>query len=190
MKLSTKRVIVLWLMVFLGGILWSISTQAGGLDDEVMGDESWTVETRKGLVFYTTHGKIVEGLKFGFFKSPENCESDILWLNFSSSEEKVKDFIGKDVMISLEVDGVDFRINPPMLGAHTIGFTHVMLFTNWVVGERLMDALMKGRYVTVQIVEPKQLEVLLDIKEERFSLDGFVASRKEAMTICNRIDKE
>jgi len=190
MPLYTKRIIILWLTVLLVGMPWSISTQAGGLDDEIVGDESWTVETRMGQVFYTTQGKIVEGLKFGFYKSPKDCEADILWLNFSSSEEKVKDFIGKDVMISLEVDGVDFRINPPMLGAHTIGFTHVMLFTNWVVGERLMDALMKGQSVTVRIVEPKELEALLDIKEERFSLEGFVASRKEAMTICNRIYKK
>lgn len=36
----------------------------------------------------------------------------------------------------------------------------------------------------VQILEPKELEALLDIKEDQFGLEGFVASRKEAKTVC------
>ena len=34
------------------------------------------------------------------------------------------------------------------------------------------------------IVEPKELEALLDIKEDQFGLEGFAASRKEASKIC------
>lgn len=154
-----------------------------------LGDESWTVEKRLERTFYFTHGTVVWGHEFGFFKASD-CENDILWLTFSSREEKVKNFSGNDVTVSLIVDGKDYRIRLPMFYAGIIGYTHIMYFSNWVVGEQLMDALKKGRYVKVQILEPKELEALLDIKEDEFGLNGFTASRKEAGKTCkNNITK-
>ena len=184
---------MLWVTVLLVGMLCNLSAQAGGLDvveKGSLGDESWTVRERIDRVFYTTHGTAVWGHEFGFCKDPNDCESDMLWLTFSSYEEGVKNFIGKEVEISLKIDdSKDIRIKLPMLNAGTIGFTHVMFFTNWIAGEQLIDALMKGQYVTVQIIGPKELEALLDIKTDWFSLKEFAASRKEAMSICNRMDK-
>ena len=124
------------------------------------------------------------GHEFGFFKDQNECNADTIWLTFSSSEEKVKDFIGKETVISLNVDGKVFKIKTPMLSVGTIGFTHVMMFTNIDAEQQLIDSLMKARYVKVMIVEPKELEALLDIKDDQFGLEGFSASRKEAGQIC------
>jgi hypothetical protein len=167
------------LFIFSVGLAENLLAQKDELDDE-----SWTVDERIGRYFYFTHGTAVWGHEFGFFKDPNECNADTIWLTFSSSEEKVKDFIGKDTVISLNVDGRDFKIKTPMLGAGTIGFTHVMTFTNLDAEQQLVDSLMKARHVKVMIVEPKELEVLLDIKEDQFGLEGFAASRKEAGQVC------
>jgi len=149
-----------------------------------LGDEGWTAEERVGRLFYFTHGTVVWGHELGFFKGTNDCDVDTLWLTFSSSDEKVKTFIGKDVVISLAVDGQNFKIKTPMLSVGTIGITHVMTFTNLRADDLFIDALTKGRYVKVQILEPKELEVLLDIKEDQFGLKGFTVCRKKAGKVC------
>lgn len=153
-------------------------------EEDELGDESWTVEERLGRWFYFTHGTVIWGHEFGFFKDKNDCGTDILWLTFSSYEENVKDFIGKDVVILLNVDGKDFRIKTPMLNTYKIASTNVMSFTNWIPDDELMSALMKGRYAKVRILEPKELEELMDIKEDTFGLDGFVATREKAELSC------
>lgn len=152
-----------------------------------LGDESWTVEERVGRVFYFTHGTAVWGHEFGFFKDPNDCSVDTLWITFSSSEEKVKDFVGKDVVILLNIDGHDFTIKTPMLNVGTIGFTQVMTFTNVTAEKSLLEAVAKGRYAKVQITGPKELEALMDIKEDEFGLEGFEVSKKEAESKCSAI---
>jgi len=188
MNLS-KLILVLFInitlfIIVIASILFSLPGKvlAGGLPVEE--DGSWYVEERASRIFYFTHGMIVYGHEFGFYKNPADYENDILWLIFSSSEEKVKDFIGKNVVIALDVDGEVFKIKLNMLTAGTMGFTQIMYFTNWAADKQLLDALMNGHHVKVQIVEPKGLEVLLDIKEDTFDLGGFNNSRKQAEEMC------
>lgn len=167
------------------GVCLLISASGNLLAQEgELGDESWTVEQRIGRYFYFTHGAAVWGHEFGFFKDPNDCTVDTFWITFSSSEEKVKNFQGKGTVISLNVDGKDFRINAPVLGVGTIGLTYVMTFTNVEVEGQLMDALRKGRHVKVMILEPEELEVLLDIKQDEFGLEGMPAARKQATANC------
>jgi len=159
---------------------------AGGLPVEkgALGDIGWYVEERQGKMFYFTHGTTVWGHEFGFYKNLSRYNEDILWLTFSSSDENVKDFIGKDAVVALDIDGEIIKVTLNMLTAGTIGFTHVMYFSNWLAGEQLIDALEKGQSVKVQILEPKEIEVLLDIKEDIFDLNGFENARKKALEIC------
>ena len=75
--------------------LFLLGTQSNALaENGELGDESWTVEERIGRYFYFTHGTAVWGHEFGFFKDPNECNADTIWLTFSSSEEKVKNYIG------------------------------------------------------------------------------------------------
>jgi len=176
--MNKKLIIVFPILLILIGILGCASVQKGSL-----GDESWTVEKRSDRIFYFTHGAAVWGHEFGFYKM-DDCEGDFLWLSFSARDEKVKNLSGKEALISLDIDSKDFRIKSTMRYMGVIGFTQVMYFFDWAVGPELMNALIKGRYVKVQIVGPKELEALLDIKYDEFSLKGLAASRKEAEKVC------
>jgi len=173
-------------LIILNICVMSRSVLAGGLPEKgALGDVNWYVEERVGgRLFYFTHGTVVWGHEFGFYKNQDDCETDIMWLTFSSSNEKVKDFIGKEVTVLFNIDEKRFNVELDMLTAGTIGFTHVMYFANWVAGEQLIDMLMNGSNVKVQIVEPKALEVLLDIKEDEFNLEGFANGRKQAAKMC------
>lgn len=176
-----KRFFLAWFLVFL---LTGIPGSASDGEEGVLGDESWTVEEKVGKLFYTTHGTLVWGHEFGFYKDSSDCGSDMVWLSFSASDEKVRNFVGDIAIVLLDIDGKTVEIELVMRYVGVIGFTQVMYFSDWLAGELLIDALMKGHYVTVKILKPKGLEALLDIKEDKFSLEGFVASRKEAIAIC------
>ncbi len=172
--INKKQLIVFTIILLLFEMLGCASVQK-----DTLGDESWIVEKRGERIFYFTHGTAVWGHEFGFYKM-DDCEGDFLWLSLSARDEKVKDLSGKEALISLDVDSKDFRIKSTMRYMGVIGFTQVMYFFDWAVGPELMNALIKGRYVKVQIIGPKELEALLDIKYDEFSLKGLAASRKEA----------
>jgi hypothetical protein len=176
--MDKKQLIVISIIFILFGILGCASVQKGSL-----GDESWTVEKRNDRIFYFTHGTAVWGHEFGFYKT-DDCGGDFLWLSFSTSDEKVKNLSGKEALISLNIDSKDFKIKSTMRYMGTIGFTQVMYFFDRAVGPELMNVLTKGYNVKVQIIEPKELEALLDIKYDEFSLKGLAASRKEAEKVC------
>ena len=91
-------------VVLFCSILMSENVLAGGFPIEkgALGDESWTVEEKIGKIFYYTHGTVVWGHEFGFYKDPNNNERDILWLSFSSRDEKIKDFKGHFVTVLLD----------------------------------------------------------------------------------------
>jgi hypothetical protein len=172
-------------------LTWIPSVLAGGLHEPhetgALGDVSWYIKEQGGKVFYLTHGTAVWGHEFGFYKRPGDCEEDILWLTLSSSDEKVKNFVGAEVAVSLKIDEVTYEVELKMLFAGTIGFTHVMYFSNWLAGEKLIDALTSGQNVTIQIIKPTELTELLDIKYDTFNLKGYVASKEEAMRICKNV---
>jgi len=149
-----------------------------------LGDVTWYIEKQIGRIFYFTRGAVVWGHEFGFWKHPDYCSSDTIWLVFSSSDDGVKDFIDKQAVVSLDVDGEVFEVELDMWFAGTIGFTHVMYFTNRLAEQQLINKLRTGHKVKVQIIEPKELEVLLDIKEDTFDLGGFINSRKQAEELC------
>jgi len=65
--------------------------------------------------------------------------------------------------------------------------TKVMMFTNSDAGEDLIRILNKGRQLTVKIIGPKNLVNDLDIPEDTFSLNGFIASRGKAKAMCDML---
>lgn len=181
---GVSKVFLLFFMLLLAGSQSGVLAQAEGTTEEF-----WTVEKRIGRVFYKTRGEIIGGDQFGFYKDPGDCKTDILWLSFSSPTADVKKFEGQDVTILLNVDGKDFGIQVPLLSAASRGITHVMMFSNWVPEEQLIDVFKKGRSLKVTILEPQELQALLDIKEDTFSLKGFTAKRKEAEAMCKEAER-
>jgi len=171
-------------LVFVAILLFSIGSTVFVLAQENgSGDAGWEVEKRGDKTFYFSHGSAVWGNEFGFIKEGD-CRMDTLWLTFSFSDERVRDFEGQDAVILLKVDDRDFKVKLPVWSIGNNGFSKAMKFTNWNPSKQLMDALIRGRYVQVGIIGPKELEEMLDIKEDQFSLKVFAATRREAEEIC------
>lgn len=180
-----RKHIWLFLMVVFAGVQTNILPQVEGATEEF-----WIVEQQIGKVFYKTYGKIIGGDEFGFFKDPSDCKTDILWLSFSSPTADVKKLEGQDVIIVLNVDGKDFAIELPLLRVASRGVTHVMMFSNWVPDEELIEVFKKGRSLKLTIMDPQELTTLLDITENTFSLKGFTAKRQEAEAVCKETQRK
>ena len=176
-KNNLKRAVSgILLLLIVGGNAWA--------QERELGDKSWTVESRMDRIFYFTHGAAVWGHMFGFFKNAGDCDVDTLWLTYTSPEEQVKNFEGVDVTILLDVDGKNFTIKTPMLGTTTIGYTQIMVFTDWRPNSQFMKSLMNGKRAILKIVRPRELEALMDFKFDIFGLTGFSSARKEAFGLC------
>jgi len=176
--MNKKQFLIISALLFLIGFSAILFAQESG-----PADAGWEVERRGDKTFYFSHGTAAWGNEFGFIKEGD-CRMDTLWLTFSFSDERVRNFEGQDVMILLRVDGRDFKVKLPVWDIGGNGFSKTMKFTNWNPSKQLMDALIKGSYVQVRIVGPKDLEEMLDIKEDQFSLKVFAATRREAEEIC------
>lgn len=59
-------------------------------------NKDWSVKFERNKIFYLTHGSVVWGHEFGFFKAPGACSSDTIWVTFSSAKDEVLNFIGKE----------------------------------------------------------------------------------------------
>ena len=150
--------------------------------------KDWSVRFDENKVFYITHGSVVWGHEFGFFKAPGYCVSNTIWITFSSVNDEVLNFIGKDAVFRITVDGTSFRINVNMLTAQKFTpTTKVMMFTNSYAGDDLINILNKGKKLTLKIIEPKDLVKYLDIQDDEFSLNGFIAARLKAKEMCDAV---
>src|ERR1700683_4268379 len=67
--------------------------------------KDWSVRFEREKIFYVTHGSTVWGHEFGFFKPSGLCSDDTIWVTFSFDNDKVLNFIGKDVSFRIMVDG-------------------------------------------------------------------------------------
>ena len=176
-----KNLIVIIVVILFG---CSVFADVPPTEEELQEATRWYVEERMGRVFYYTHGAAVWGHEFGFYKNINDYENDILWLTYSSIDEKVKELQGSEVIVQLDIDGTKVKVNLDYISAGTIGFTHIMHLTNWVVGDDLIKLLSNGKELTVHIIEPKELKELIDINGDIFSLEGFAESRKKAEEMC------
>ena len=181
-----KMGVFLILILMMGNALYAEDPQKDTMDGkELWSNKDWFLETRLGREFYMTHGTNVWGHEFGFFKNSGSCGGDILWISFSSDNDKVLDFVGKIVQFRINVDGQSFDVNLNMLDANKLTpVTKVMMFTNFVAGDKFIDLLNKGHKVSIKIIGPKEFVKFLDIPEDSFSLDGYIASRLKAKDIC------
>ena len=146
--------------------------------------EGWRVTSSEGRTFYKTHGEVVFGHEFGFFKPDGSCDTDVLWLTFSTYENGLERFEGEDVSLKLKSDDRAVEITVPMLATVDAGFIKVLLFSNWVAGPSLFSYLEGSQKLAISVVRPRALLEKLDISEDYFSLDGFPEQRADAYRRC------
>lgn len=147
-------------------------------------DRTWTMEQRLGRYFYMTRGQTVWGHELAFFKDPDSCNTDFLWLTLGSYIKDIKQFKGREATIVLTVNQREFEITLPVLGTRNIGYTNVMIFTNYQVSEDLKDALASGKEVQVTVKAPSDMSAVMDITNEYFNLQDFKKSRSAAALAC------
>ena len=176
------------IIVYLAFFLFITLSSNVYAQDSELAIKDWSIRNDSERIFYKTHGTVIYGHEFGFFKPKGDCDSDILWITYSSANDEVLNFIGKEIVLMIDVDGTQFKIGINMLSADKLTpTTKIMAFTNYLVGEEFIKLLNKGRKVRLQIVEPKALMNQLDIKEDEYSLIGYKASRLKAKEFCNNV---
>lgn len=148
--------------------------------------KDWNVSTHDKFVRYMTNGDTVHGHQFGLIKMNEKCNTDLLWISWSSYEEDgIEAFKGSDAIIELRIGDKQIQIEVPILSVYN--FTpslKVIGFSNFIAGEKLISLLKKERRIEVSIVAPKELVAKLDVTTDTFSLNGFVATMLKAEEYC------
>ena len=147
-------------------------------------DPGWETSERMDRIFYFVHGTSVWGHEFGFFKSPENCNIDTLWMTFSSYEDGIEDFTGKDIDFDFIIDEKKYRVSLNMMSPFTIGLTNVVTFTNFILEDAVMLALIEGDHLDIEVAGPKEVMGLFDIKKDEFNLEELSSVRAEALSAC------
>ena len=167
-------------------LVFIFAVQANASDGGNYEDPGWEMSERMDRFFYSIHGTSVWGHEFGFFKSPENCSIDTLWVTFSSHEDEIDNFKGKKIDFDLIVDGKKHRVSLEMLNPFTIGLTNVLTFTNFTLEDAVMSALINGEHLYLEVVGPKEAMDFFDIKKDEFSLANFIPVRTEATNACRK----
>ena len=148
--------------------------------------DPWEIISYDSRFIYSAHGEAVYGHKFGFVKTAGHCQSDILYINWSTPEGAVKEFEGVDATINFNVDGERFQLKVPLLSTfeYLPNVLTLVTFSNYQAGGRMIDLLKHGRSIEVAINSPVELRQLMDVRSDSFSLEGFADARGEALRSC------
>ncbi len=165
-------------------LLLTFSTQ----DSNAWGEnhEEWTVTAVKGGFRFLTHGSVIWGHRFGFIKKRGSCNTDMLWIIWSTYDKQVLALKKIKATLELTVGGTSIPLTLDMYGPVSLlpGLLWEMAFTNFLAGPKLIEVLSAGDQAIFKVVAPKSLIEVLGVHTETFSLIGFVASRKAARMVC------
>lgn len=162
-----------------------ISPEAMSSDETTENEPGgWYIESSLGRTFYKTHGEVVHGHEFGFFKPDDSCSADVLWLTFSTYESGLDVFEGEEIRLKLSANDQSIKLSVPMLGIAELGSMEILLFSNWLAGPTLISFLEKHQGLTISIIGPQEIVEQLDITEDYFNLDGFADQRNDAYRRC------
>jgi len=146
--------------------------------------EGWEVD---GDTIYT-HGAIVHGHKFGYFKDDEYCDTDLIFLRWSTYEDGLKQYKGIDAKIEMRLNGSNevFEVIPSTLMT-TYKFPALMTigeFKTIILSERLSKAIRESDNIEFTFIGPKGLVDKLDIKSDMFDISGLSEVYKKFDNSC------
>ena len=136
--------------------------------------EGWEVD---GDTIYT-HGAIVHGHKFGYFKDDEYCDTDLIFLRWSTYEDGLEEYKGIDAKIEMRLDGSNevFEVIPSTLMS-AYKFPALMTigeFKTIILSERLSKAIRESDNIEFTFIGPIGLVDKLDIKSDMFDTSGLL----------------
>ena len=147
-------------------------------------EDGWVVE--KDTIY--THGTTVHGHKFGYFKDKEYCDNDLIYLQWSTYEDGLKEFEGVDAKIAIRLNGKDevVLVMPSTLmstakfpALMTIGIFKTILFS-----KELSKDIRESQSIEFTFVGPEDLASKLDIKSDTFDTTGLATAYSKFDNSC------
>lgn len=154
--------------------------------------KDWSINdlSEQGFLKATTHGTTVRGHEFGIIKPKNKCDTDILWLSFSTYEKNIEDLKAKTLTFEVLVNNEKFKLDLNVV--NTFKMTpnmSIALFTNYQMNENFIKLLKKGNNIKFNIIKPNNLVEKFDIPTETFSLNGFIANYTKMVESCKDINQ-
>jgi len=149
-------------------------------------EDGWVVE--KDTIY--THGTTVHGHKFGYFKDKEYCDNDLIYLQWSTYEDGLKEFEGVDAKIAIRLNGKDevVLVMPSTLmstakfpALMTIGIFKTILFS-----KELSKDIRESQSIEFTFVGPEDLASKLDIKSDTFDTTGLAEAYSKFDNSCSK----
>ena len=149
-------------------------------------EDGWTVE--KDTIY--THGSTVHGHKFGYFKDKEYCGNDLIYIQWSTYEDGLKEFEGIDAKIAIRINGEDEVITVmPSTLMSTAKFPALMTigdFRTILYSKELSKDIRESQSIEFTFVGPEDLTSKLDIKSDTFDTSGLVAAYSKFDNSCSK----
>ena len=149
-------------------------------------EDGWTVE--KDRIY--THGSTVHGHKFGYFKDKEYCGNDLIYIQWSTYEDGLKEFEGIDAKIAIRINGEDEVITVmPSTLMTTLKFPVLMTigdFRTILYSKELSKDIRESQSIEFTFVGPEDLASKLDIKSDTFDTTGLAAAYSKFDNSCSK----
>ena len=150
-------------------------------------EDGWTVE--KDTIY--THGSTVHGHKFGYFKDKEYCGNDLIYIQWSTYEDGLKEFEGVDAKIAIRINGEDevIEVMPSTLMS-TAKFPVLMTigdFRTILYSKELSKDIRESQSIEFTFVGPEDLTGKLDIKSDTFDTTGLAVAYSQFDNSCESL---
>ena len=150
-------------------------------------EDGWTVENDRMY----TNGTTVHGHKFGYFKDKEYCGNDLIYLQWSTYEDDLKEFRGVDAKIAIRINGEDevIEVMPSTLMS-TAKFPVLMTigdFRTILYSKELSKNIRESQSIEFTFVGPEDLTGKLDIKSDTFDTTGLAVAYSQFDNSCESL---
>lgn len=149
-------------------------------------EDGWVVE--KDTIY--THGTTVHGHKFGYFKDKEYCDNDLIYLQWSTYEDGLKEFEGVDAKIAIRLNGKDEVVlvmsSTLMSTAKFPALMTIGIFKTILFSKELSKDIRESQSIEFTFVGPEDLASKLDIKSDTFDTTGLAEAYSKFDNSCSK----
>ncbi len=147
--------------------------------------DNWRISKVGDAIKYTTHGTTVYGHELGFIKRKGSCDLDNLWISWSTTIDGVEALKGITSGFNIVTGDQSGRVALELVLARKAFInSSVLYFTNMIAGEILLREISREGVVKISVISPGELVEMLDIREDKFDVSGFVEVRGEVERMC------
>ena len=137
--------------------------------------DNWKISKAGDSIKYTAHGTTVYGHELGFIKQKGSCELDNLWISWSTTTDGIEAMQGVTGGFNIVTGEQSGRVALELVLARKAFInSSVLYFTNMIAGEILLREMSREGVVEVSVISPGELVEMLDIREDKFDVSGFV----------------